>query len=90
VLDELASIRVKPSERSYFERLGKLDRRWQEIFADNCERHRRANRDVPAILRLATLPRQFQLHYNLLQLRDLRFFTQATLGRRIRGVLKPT
>jgi hypothetical protein len=90
VIGELASVRVGTSEQHYFERLCNLGRSWQEIFADNCERHRRANRDVPPILRLTTLPRQLQLHYNLLHFRDIRSFTRSLLSRRISRIVGPS
>jgi hypothetical protein len=83
VLAELASVRADASERRYFARLSKLDRSGPEIFADNWERHRRANRDTLAIFRLASLPRQFQLHYNLARLTDLGPFAFSRLGKRI-------
>jgi hypothetical protein len=48
------------------------------------ERHRRANRDRNPILRIPSLPRQLQLHYNLPKLKDLGRFAFARLGKRIR------
>jgi Uncharacterised nucleotidyltransferase len=83
VLGQLASIRADASERRYFARLSKFDRTGPEIFAENWERHRRANRDLPPVLRLASLPRQFQLHYNLPRLTDLGPFAFSLLGKRI-------
>jgi hypothetical protein len=83
VLGQLASIRAEASERRYFARLSKFDRTSPEIFAENWERHRRANRDLPTVLRLASLPRQFQLHYNLPRLTDLGAFAFSLLGKRI-------
>ncbi|MGP0073685.1 MAG: nucleotidyltransferase family protein [Bryobacteraceae bacterium] len=87
VLTQLASIRAGASERRYFARLSKLDRSAAEIFADNWERHRRASRDMPPILRLTSLPRQFQLHYNLPRLTDLGPFAFSLLGKRIAELL---
>jgi hypothetical protein len=83
VIEQLASVRADASERNYFQRLSKLDRSGPEILADNWERHRRANRDAPAVLRLASLPRQFQLHYNLPRLRDLGRLAVSSLGKRV-------
>jgi hypothetical protein len=83
VLEELASIRTDASERRYFRRLSKLHRSGPEIVAENWERHRRASRDLSPILRLATLPQQFQLHYNLPRLTDLGRFAFSLLGKRI-------
>jgi hypothetical protein len=83
VLGQLAAIRVDASERRYFSRLSKFDRSASEIFAENWERHRRASRDMPPLLRLASLPQQFQLHYNLPQLTDLGPFAFSLLGKRI-------
>jgi hypothetical protein len=83
VLPQMASIRVDASEQRYFSRLSKLGRSASEIFADNWERHRRASRDMPPILRLASLPQQFQLHYNLPRLTDLGPFAFSLLGKRI-------
>jgi hypothetical protein len=83
VLGQLASIRADGSERRYFARLSKFDRTGPEIFAENWERHRRANRDLSPVLRLASLPRQFQLHYNLPRLTDLGPFAFSLLGKRI-------
>jgi hypothetical protein len=87
VIGQLASVRADASERRYFARLSKLDRSVAEIFAENWERHRRANRDMPPILRLASLPRQFQLHYNLPRLTDLGPFAFSLLGKRIAKML---
>jgi hypothetical protein len=83
VLVQLAAVRADASERRYFARLTKLDRTGPEIFAENWERHRRANRDMPPVLRLASLPRQFQLHYNLPRLTDLGRVAFSALGKRI-------
>jgi len=83
VLGQLAAIRTDASEQRYFRRLSKLDRSASEIFVENWERHRRASRDMPSILRLATLPQQFQLHYNLPRLTDLGRFAFSLLGKRI-------
>ncbi|MGA2214004.1 MAG: nucleotidyltransferase family protein [Bryobacteraceae bacterium] len=83
VLVQLAAVRADASERRYFARLTKLDRTGPEIFAENWERHRRANRDMPPVLRLASLPRQFQLHYNLPRLSDLGRVAFSALGKRI-------
>ena len=83
VLTQLASIPVNSAERRYFQRLSKLDRTAPEIFAENWERHRRGSRDMPPIFRLASLPRQFQLHYNLPRLKDLGPFAFSLLGKRI-------
>ena len=87
VISQLASIPVRPSEQRYFARLFNMQPRWHEIFADNYERHRRANPDVPPIMRLATLPRQFQLHYNLLDFGDLKSFTMSLLRKRFTRML---
>jgi hypothetical protein len=83
VIGQLASVRADASERRYFARLSKLDRGAGEIFAENWERHTRASRDMPPILRLASLPRQFQLHYNLPRLTDLGPLAFSWLGKRI-------
>ena len=83
VLGQLASIRSDASERRYFQRLSKLDRSGPEMFAENWERHRRASRDMPPILRLASLPQQYQLHYNLPRLTDLGPFAFSLLRKRI-------
>ena len=81
--EQLASIRADASERRYFRRLSKIGRTASDIFAENWERHRRASRDLPPIRRLATLPQQFQLHYNLPRLTDLGPFAFSLLGKRI-------
>ena len=83
VIGELASVRVDAAERCYFDRLARLEIDWRGILADNVERHRRANLDRHPILRLASLPRRFQLHYNLPHLKDLGTFAFALLGKRI-------
>lgn len=89
-LAELAAIRVDASERCYFERLAQPKINWRGILADNIERHRRANFDRHPIARLASLPRRFQLHYNLADLKDVGAFAFSLLGKRIskgRGLL---
>jgi Uncharacterised nucleotidyltransferase len=87
VIGQLASVRADASERSYFQRLSRLDRSGPEILADNWERHRRATRGTPSVLRLASLPRQFQLHYNLPRLRDLGRVAFSSMGRRIARIV---
>jgi hypothetical protein len=82
-IGELASVRVDAAERDYFDRLARLEIDWREILADNMERHRRANLDRLPILRLASLPRRFQLHYNLPHLKNFGAFAFSRLGRRI-------
>lgn len=86
VVEQLASVRTEAFERRYFATLTKVDRSATEIFIENCDRHRRANRDLPPILRLASLPRQFQLHYNLPRLTDLVPFAFSLLGKRMARV----
>jgi hypothetical protein len=83
VIGELASVRVDAAERDYFDRLAQLEIDWRGILADNIERHRRANLDRLPILRLASLPRRFQLHYNLPHLKDIGAFAFSRFGRRI-------
>jgi Uncharacterised nucleotidyltransferase len=83
VTDKLASVRVGAAERLYFHRLARAEIDWRGITADNLERHRRANRNRNLILRVASLPRQFQLHYNLPRLRDLGPFLLSQLGKRV-------
>jgi hypothetical protein len=83
LIDRLASVPVKTTERRYFDRLARAEIDWRSITADNLERHRRANRNRNAILRLASLPRQFQLHYNLPRLADLGAFLLSRVGKRI-------
>lgn len=87
VLVQLASVPADPPDRRYFARLSTVHRTGPEILAENYERHRRANRDLPPILRLASLPRQFQLHYNLPRLTDLGLFAVSRLGGRIARML---
>jgi hypothetical protein len=82
IIRELASVRVKSSEKKYFERLASPHRRWQEIVADSWERHCRATRNVNPIRRLASLPRELQLHYNLPRLVDLGPFALSLVGKR--------
>jgi putative nucleotidyltransferase-like protein len=84
VLDELAAIPIDAAERRYFERQAQLEIHLRGILADNLERHRRANRDRHPILSLLSLPRQFQLHYNLPRLSDFGGFVLSLLTKRIR------
>ena len=83
-LGELASIRVDAPERGYFERLAQLKIDWRGILADNMERHRRANSDRHPLRRLVSLPRRFQLHHNLPQLRDFGPFAFSLFRKQIR------
>jgi hypothetical protein len=57
VLGELMSFSVDRSDQRYFEKLASLHKSWREIVAYNCERHRRANRGLHSVLRLALMPR---------------------------------
>ena len=87
VLVQLAAVPADAPDRRYFARLSTVHRSASEILAENYERHRRANRDTAPILRLASLPRQFQLHYNLPRLTDLGPFAFSWLGKRIARML---
>jgi hypothetical protein len=84
VLDELAAIPVDAAERRYFRRQAQPEIHLRDILVDNLERHRRANRDRHPMLSLLSLPRQFQMHYNLPRLSDLGGFIVSLLTKRIR------
>jgi hypothetical protein len=86
VIGQITSIRTGISERRYLARLPKLDRTWPEVFADRWVRHRRADPDVPALLRLGSLPHHLQLFFNLPRLTDLGPYAFSLLCRRITRV----
>jgi hypothetical protein len=87
IIDELAWVRVSTLERRYFKRLCSFEQGWTEVFANNCARHRRANRDLPPIVRLATLPLQFRLQYSLMDFSDVRSFTVSLLKKQLTRIL---
>jgi len=84
VIDEMNAIRVDHAERRYFEALVHHNADWREVWAYNLERHRRANRGRHPVFGAVTLPRQFQLHYNLPELKSLGSFAFSRFTKRLR------
>jgi Uncharacterised nucleotidyltransferase len=86
LVGELQGVLVDHAERRYFDTLVHQHSEWRDVLAYNLERHRRANQDRNPILRIASLPRQLQLHYNLPHLKDLGTFAFSRLGKRIKRI----
>jgi len=83
VVEDLKAAPSDQAEQRYFETLAHHSSGWRDVLAYNLERHRRANRDRNPIFGIPTLPRQLQLHYNLLKVKDLGTFAFDRLGKRI-------